>query len=175
MWHSSASARNSGYFPGRELLEPLPLLGLGLILFNDYYLKGAWHNWLTGKLSDLGVMFLLPFLITATGSIVSAGLNRIPIISRWIGHVAVVRLTLPKVIIANVCAGLVLASIKLSPSLRDYYVVVLQYIDLFHWFRRFRCVSDPSDCVALLLLPLNIWYGMRLIRTYSRAEETGTR
>lgn len=44
------------------LHSPLFLLSLGVLLLNDWYLKHQFHNWLTGKLSDIaGLMVIFLF------------------------------------------------------------------------------------------------------------------
>lgn len=47
------------------LTSPGFLLGLGLLLLNDFILKAAFHNWLTGKLSDFAGLFIFPLFFTA--------------------------------------------------------------------------------------------------------------
>lgn len=45
------------------LRSPLFLLCLGILLLNDWYLKYQFHNWLTGKLSDVaGLVVLFLFI-----------------------------------------------------------------------------------------------------------------
>lgn len=39
------------------LLHPAFLLSVFLLLLNDFYLKYTYHNWLTGKLSDVAGLF----------------------------------------------------------------------------------------------------------------------
>lgn len=52
-----------------QLLHPVFLTGLFLLLLNDHYLKAAFGNWWTGKLSDFAGVLLLPLLWKAvTGS-----------------------------------------------------------------------------------------------------------
>lgn len=46
------------------LTSPLFVLGLGLLLFNDFYLKIEFSNWLTGKLSDVSGLFIFPLFLT---------------------------------------------------------------------------------------------------------------
>lgn len=41
------------------------ILSLGLLLLNDFYLKGQFGNWVTGKLSDIAGLFLFPLVFTA--------------------------------------------------------------------------------------------------------------
>lgn len=41
------------------------LLGLAVLLANDFLLKPLFHNWLTGKLSDFAGLFIFPLFLTA--------------------------------------------------------------------------------------------------------------
>jgi hypothetical protein len=47
------------------LLSPLFLIGLCLLLVNDFYLKAAFHNEITGKLSDFAGLFIFPVFFCA--------------------------------------------------------------------------------------------------------------
>lgn len=47
------------------LSKPLFLLALGLMLLNDFYLKYAFSNFFTGKLSDIAGLFLFPYFLSA--------------------------------------------------------------------------------------------------------------
>lgn len=47
------------------LLSPLFLIGLFLLLLNDFYLKAAFSNFLTGKLSDFAGLFIFPLFWSA--------------------------------------------------------------------------------------------------------------
>jgi len=46
------------------LKSPLFVLGLGLLLLNDFYFKTEFSNWLTGKLSDVSGLFIFPLFLT---------------------------------------------------------------------------------------------------------------
>lgn len=46
-----------------SLLHPLLIASLFLLLLNDFYLKYAFHNWLTGKLSDFAGLFAFAFFL----------------------------------------------------------------------------------------------------------------
>lgn len=39
-------------------LNPFFLLSLALLLLNDFFLKAYFHNWITGKLSDVTGLFV---------------------------------------------------------------------------------------------------------------------
>ncbi len=47
------------------LLSPFFLLGLFLLLFNDFVLKSEFHNFFTGKLSDFAGLFVFPLFFAA--------------------------------------------------------------------------------------------------------------
>lgn len=51
--------------PKRILLSPLFIFGLCLLLLNDFYLKGVFHNDFTGKISDFAGMFIFPMFLAA--------------------------------------------------------------------------------------------------------------
>ena len=45
-------------------ISNLPFLAcLGLLLLNDFYLKTEYHNWLTGKLSDVCGLYVFAFIL----------------------------------------------------------------------------------------------------------------
>jgi len=47
------------------LLHPAFLLSVFLLLLNDFYLKYSYHNWLTGKLSDVAGLFAFTVFLSA--------------------------------------------------------------------------------------------------------------
>lgn len=47
------------------LLSPFFLIGLFLLLLNDFYLKAEFHNFLTGKISDFAGLFIFPLFFAA--------------------------------------------------------------------------------------------------------------
>ena len=59
----------------RLLAHPLVLLAIGLVALNDFVLKPLFPSWITGKLSDLGMLFFLPLLL--------AGLLEFILPRRW--------------------------------------------------------------------------------------------
>ena len=92
----TARARTAGRAPRSgdgldRLLHPLPLTALALLVVNDHVLKATHPGWLTGKLSDLAVMALLPFVIVAMADLASMALPGIPVPGRRavVGSVAV--------------------------------------------------------------------------------------
>jgi ABC-type multidrug transport system fused ATPase/permease subunit len=79
------------------LTTPGFLLGLSLLLANDFLFKPVLHNWLTGKLSDFAGLFIFPlfwtalapkakraiFLLTATGFALWKSALSQPLIDEW--------------------------------------------------------------------------------------------
>lgn len=49
------------------LRSPLLLLAVGVLLLNDLVLKAAFHNWLTGKLSDFAGLAAVTIFCCALG------------------------------------------------------------------------------------------------------------
>ena len=59
----SLSARST------RLLHPAFLIGLGLLIANDWLFKPMFHNALTGKLSDVAGIFAFAYFWCATGAL----------------------------------------------------------------------------------------------------------
>jgi hypothetical protein len=144
-----------GILPGKELLCLVPLAGMALMAANDWLLRTRWPCWLTGKLSDVAGMLFFPFLLTATWS--------------WLlflgGRILPLRLspalTRGRLTLAVVASGAALASVKLVPGCNRAFVGLLGSLDVLGLFGRFSCAADPSDCLALAVLPLVWLYGAR--------------
>lgn len=49
----------------KNLLSPLFIFFLFLLIINDFFLKPAFHNWFTGKLSDFCGLFIFPIFWSA--------------------------------------------------------------------------------------------------------------
>lgn len=60
------------------LLHPVPLVMLVLLLVNDHFLKVEYSGWLTGKLSDVAGLVLLPFVLLALADLAAMASPRIP-------------------------------------------------------------------------------------------------
>jgi len=52
------------------LVHPVPLAALALLLVNDHVLKASHPGWLSGKLSDVAGLVLLPFVLLAAWDLV---------------------------------------------------------------------------------------------------------
>ncbi len=128
--------------PERALLHPVYFAALLVLVVNDHALKGAGllPGWLTGKLSDLAGVFVAPPLLA------------------WLLRAR----TRHAVFVAHAVVGLGFAALELSPELSGAADVVYRIFG-FSW----RQVSDPTDLLALFVLPL------ALRHTLSRGAEEG--
>lgn len=61
------------------LLHPIVLVALAVWLVNDHYLKAAYHNTATGKLSDIACLVVAPLVPLAIVEVVRGG----PVDPRW--------------------------------------------------------------------------------------------
>lgn len=51
--------------PVGEALHPVALAAVALLVINDWLLKPRWHNWVIGKLSDVGGLVFAPLVLSA--------------------------------------------------------------------------------------------------------------
>lgn len=72
----TAPARAGARLEG--LLHPVPLVALALLVVNDHVLKSTHPGWLSGKLSDVAVLALLPFVVLALADLAALAMPRLP-------------------------------------------------------------------------------------------------
>jgi len=61
-----------------RLTHGVPIAALLLLIVNDHVLKPNHPGWLSGKLSDVAVLALLPYLFVALADLVAIGIPRLP-------------------------------------------------------------------------------------------------
>ena len=122
------------------LAHPLWWGALALLLVNDHLLKGSGTvpGWLTGKLSDFAFLIVAPVVFA---TLIPCGTPA--------------RRTLA----VSSVAGLFVAA-KLHPGVSDAVVALLARAGL-----RWRLWPDPTDLVALAVLPLTGWLLARTSRS----------
>ena len=126
-----------------ELGALLPLAMVGLLLANDRLLKLAFHNALTGKLSDVAICFLMPLLVSAT----------LGLIFDWSAR-------------RRLCAGgvvtvIVFSALEMSDLAGAWFSHALA---ILLPGQRIVLTRDPTDLLALGCVPLAIIYGLRRAR-----------
>jgi hypothetical protein len=139
--------------PVGELLHPVPLAAAALLVLNDRWLKGAdlLPAAVTGKLSDLAGLLFFPLLLTAGADLVLLAAARLGArvdfsLRRW------------KLSAAVALTAAAFAAVKLSPAAADAAANLLGALGLPS-----RIVADPTDLVALPVLALAGWLGVREI------------
>lgn len=116
------------------LSHPLVLLAAGLVALNDGWLKAAYPSWLTGKLSDAGVLVVLPLLLAG---LLSACLER--------RRAGVLGLGL---------AGGAFILLKTGPQTAAWLSGLLGGFPL-------RSLPDPTDLLVLPVLAVPAWLWFR--------------
>ena len=61
-----------------RLVAPIPVAALALLVVNDHVLKPNHPGWLSGKLSDVAVLVLLPFLFAAAWDLLAMAFRGLP-------------------------------------------------------------------------------------------------
>ncbi|MCU0655515.1 MAG: hypothetical protein MUF64_09575 [Polyangiaceae bacterium] len=146
-------ARGEG---ARLLLHPAPLVALAVLVVNDHLLKIHTPGLMTGKLSDLAGLVYFPLLLFAalgglTGRVGRGGL---------VGCV--------------VATGVVFGAVKVEPAATEVYRRGLGALQWPWWalrgwleggelpgLLRVEAVTDPTDLVALPMLLVPLWLGLR--------------
>jgi hypothetical protein len=137
--------------PCNELLAPLPLGALCVLGANDWLFKGHAPGWLTGKLSDFAGLFVFPLVATAALDLVLLAPWRLGVgldftLRRW------------KLALAIALEVLGFCVLKLWPAGSASLVALLRVV-----FPHAKVVVDPTDLVALAVLPATWWYGRRVV------------
>jgi hypothetical protein len=148
--------------PADALLHPLALAALVLLILNDHLLKDMAPGPLTGKLSDVAGLVVLPLIILGAWELAMAPLGR------WFGP------TRPALIGSIAIAGAAFAAIKLSGDGAEMYRMGMGLarwpIDAFLAAGggapppepgRVRLVQDVSDMICLPALLLAWHVGCR--------------
>ena len=127
----------------RELGSLLPLAMIALLVANDHVLKFVFHNAVTGKLSDVAICFLMPLLISAAlGLIAGAG-------ARW------------RLGIGAVVTAVVFSALEMSDLAGSWFV---RAVAIVFGARHTVLTRDPTDLLALLMVPLAVAYGRQRAR-----------
>lgn len=126
-----------------ELGALLPLAMVGLLVANDRLLKCAFHNTVTGKLSDVAICFLMPLLVAAALGLLAGWSARARL---WVGAAVTV---------------IVFSTLEMSDVAGDWFRHLLGIVV---GAQRIVLTRDPTDLLALACVPLAVAYGRRRAR-----------
>jgi hypothetical protein len=141
--------------PGARLLSLWPGLAAAAIAFNVFWLRQVHPGFVSGKLSDLGINFLLPIVILSVCE------------WAWFAVCALrqrrfVPLGTRAVVIACFVSATYFAMLKLLPVFTPVHCALLRVLALpFPVSTAFRNIADPTDVATLVMTPLAWWTLMR--------------
>jgi hypothetical protein len=143
------SANTSDVSPSRarEFFSPLPLIAVAVLALNDHVLKAAFHNALTGKLSDFAGCFFLPLFVSAL-------LSYTPLVAH----------TRLRVLIGCVATLALFVPIKLSALAGALLCAALQHVSAPLGIGALHVVADPTDLFAVPMVALAALYAHRMIK-----------
>jgi hypothetical protein len=143
-------SRSMDHFLGLGFfVHPLPALAVAVLVINDQILKPNYPSWLTGKLSDFAGLFFFPLFVCA---VVCLLWNLVSARFHWIG---------PRLLsIALFVTGLGFALLKLSRPVREWFIGAHEVVGL-----RAHVTPDPTDLMALIVLPFVYFFARRFWRT----------
>jgi hypothetical protein len=118
------------------LYHPVSLLAILLVVLNDGWLKTTYPSWWTGKLSDVGMVVLIPWITIFFLTLVFP--------KRWLKIVPILGFSLPVIVF-----GLG----KTLPLLNSLVYQIMAFIFPF----RVHFVLDPSDLLSFLFLPISVF------------------
>jgi len=123
-----------------ELGSLLPPAMIALLVANDHVLKFAFHNAVTGKLSDVAICFLMPLLVSAAlGSLCAIG-------RRW------------RLGIGAAVTVVVFSALEMSDLAGAWFA---RAVAIVFGARHTVLTRDPTDLLALLMVPIAVAYGRR--------------
>lgn len=155
---ASALTEPGDPFPGRALVHPRGLLAAAALAFNVFWLRRHHPGLISGKLSDFAINFLLPVFVAAACEWALALGRACRFTDRRTLSLRGV------VVVCGLCASY-FALLKTWPRFTDVHRTLLGFLDLpFGGHRRFRNLADPTDLVALVMVPLAGWHLARNAR-----------
>ncbi|MFT3713116.1 MAG: hypothetical protein QM817_36135 [Archangium sp.] len=126
----------------REFFSPLPLLAVAVLALNDHVWKAAFHNTLTGKVSDFAGCFFLPLFVSALLAFVPALQSKLAL-RVTLGCAATLALFVP---------------IKLSTSAAVFVAATVQHVSVPLGLGAQHIVADATDLLALPMVAIAALY-----------------
>ncbi len=155
------SAMRTTRIPGLFLCHPAPIVAAAVILVNDLVVKPHWPGVVSGKLSGLGICFLLPLVVAAAWE--------------W-GAWLLERLRLPRPVVpphllallSCLLAASYYAALELSPAWIEVHRTLIAALG---GARHAAVTRDLTDLGCLPLVPLA---GVFLLRRTTVSSRSGS-
>ncbi len=132
--------------PGRarEFFSIAPLAAIALLAANDHLFKAAFHNTITGKLSDFAGCFFLPLYVSA----VLTWVTKWPLERRmWVGSIVTLAIFVP---------------VSVSRPAADFVCRLIELAALPMGLGAQRIASDPTDLIAVPMICLAVLYAQKV-------------
>ena len=145
--------RSAPPIPGSLLIDWPPALAACALAANVFLLRVHHPGWLSGKLSDLAINFLLPVTLVAAIEWVIA-------VAGWTAGQPFTRTNAPVRLTACAVSATYFALLQMAPSFSQIHASLLHILDLpLGGDRSFAGnIADPGDLVALATCPLAAIY-----------------
>lgn len=135
--------------PGIKLVHYAPLISAIIVVANDFWLKRQHPGFISGKLSDFGLCFLLPVILFSVWEWMT-----------WIYSKIFKKLWKPGGIIISTISCLItvfyFSGLKLSQSFAHLHVAIISKLFPFLYF--YPVVLDLTDLTALIMIPISWFY-----------------
>jgi hypothetical protein len=129
-----------------EFFSLAPLLAVALLATNDHFFKAAFHNALTGKLSDFAGCFFLPLYVSA----MLAWVTRWSLERRlWAGALTTLAIFVP---------------VSVSRAAADFVCRAVELVAIPAGLGTQHSASDPTDLIAVPMICLAVLYAQRVNR-----------
>jgi hypothetical protein len=151
-----AVTRAASQVPGGCLVDWAPAVAACALAGNVFLLRVHHPGWLSGKLSDLAINFLLPVALLAAVEWAIA-------VSGWMAGRPFAPTPAPIRLAACAVSALYFALLQLAPGFGQVHASLLHVLDLpLGGDRSFAGnIADPGDLVALATAPLAAIYLVR--------------
>lgn len=139
---------------GDFLLSPIFLCALAALLINDFYLKIYHPSAVSGILSDLAGMVFFPIFIVGIAEIACVALPAKPFAK-------------PSWFVSSTCGVVVMfVLMKYTPVGEELFIASTDWLrgsfgEALGYGQR-GLVSDPVDLLAILMIPIPIYFGRRV-------------
>lgn len=124
---------------------PAPLGAVAVLAINDHWLKDRFHNAVTGKLTDLALCFFFPLLLS--------------VLLR-----PLVRADRARLAVSGALTAALFTALELWPPAGAALTAAVALVGRPLGFGLTPFTRDLTDLLALAMVPLAFWYGLRRLQ-----------
>jgi len=125
-----------------EFFNVWSIFSVSLFAANNYYLKYHYHNWITGKLSDVLLCFFLSLFISVILAIVTPwSLKR-------------------RILYGSLLTTIIYSLVKTSTTASDWLNAGLSFLTKGAGVGPSINIADPTDLIALPFIVISYWFAL---------------